>query len=142
MKLRCHSAIIRILECLYFLAWKWNCIISSTITNIYLKIIFRCLLFSKKPVPLSMELLFIRYHWYCGTSSVYTFNYTECFRITLRLSCPMVLTHFPMDRQECQFKMESCKSYVWNIIPYKFITDADRRYMLLKIRINIKYSIT
>ena len=32
-------------------------------------------------------------------------------RITLTLSCSMLLTHFPMDYQECFVKIESCKYY-------------------------------
>ena len=32
------------------------------------------------------------------------------YRLTLGLSCPMVLTHFPMDYQNCFLKISSCKS--------------------------------
>ena len=47
--------------------------------------------------------------------------YRIAHRLTLKLSCPMDLTHFPMDRQECHIRIESCEwtlRHGWGIWVY------------------------
>ena len=41
--------------------------------------------------------------------NIYYLLHSFSHRLTLKLSCPMVLYHFPMDYQICSVKISSCK---------------------------------